>query len=263
VTDPAAHDPPDGWSLDDLMIVAAARLLAGASTVLVGIGQPNLAANLARRVHNPSVVLIYESGVIGARPERLPVSIGDPALVTRAQCVLPMMDLFSFVLQGGHIDVGFLEGVQIDRFGNINTTVIGPYEHPTVRLAGSGGACEIASLARRTIILARHERRRFPERVDFVTSPGYLSGRAERKRIGLAGGPDAVITDLAILRFDDGTGEMYLETVHPGVTVEKVRHETGWPLRLGARSGGRVGETPPPTAAELQALSRLRTSRSS
>lgn len=244
----------DPWSLTDLMIVAAARMLTGASTVLVGIGQPNLAANLARRTHNPNVVLIYESGVIGARPERMPVSIGDPALVTRAQCVLPMMDLFSFVLQGGQIDVGFLEGVQIDRFGNINTTVIGPYERPIVRLAGSGGACEIASLARRTMIIARHERRRFPERVDFVTSPGYLGGKAERRRIGLAGGPDAVITDLAILRFDDVTGEMYLDTVHPGVTVDKVRAETGWPLRL----ADRIGETPPPTTAELQALNQLR-----
>jgi len=250
----AAGDRKDAWSLSDLMIVAAARMLTGASTVLVGIGQPNLAANLARRAHNPNVVLIYESGVIGARPERMPVSIGDPALVTGAQCVLPMMDLFSFVLQGGHIDVGFLEGVQIDRFGNINTTVIGPYERPTVRLAGSGGACEIASLARRTIIMAKHERRRFPERVDFVTSPGYLGGKAERRRIGLGGGPDAVITDLAILRFDDVTGEMCLDTVHPGVTVDKVRAETGWPLRLAAR----IGETPPPTTAELQALNQLR-----
>jgi glutaconate CoA-transferase subunit B len=241
------------------MIVAAARMLAGASTVLVGIGQPNLAANLARRVHNPNVVLVYESGVIGARPERLPVSIGDPALVTRAQCVLPMMDLFSFILQGGQIDVGFLEGVQIDRFGNINTTVIGSYEHPTVRLAGSGGACEIASLARRTIILARHERRRFAERVDFVTSPGYLRGKAERRRAGLAGGPNAVITDLAILRFDDATGEMYLDAVHPGVGVERVLRETGWPLRLAAE----IGETPAPTAAEMSALSALRASRPS
>ncbi len=242
------------WTPADLLIVAAARMLAGASTVLVGIGQPNLAANLARRVHNPRVVLIYESGIIGAQPERLPVSIGDPALVTRAQCVMPMMDLFSFVLQGGHIDVGFLEGVQIDRFGNINTTVIGPYEKPTVRLAGSGGACEIGSLARRTIILAKHERRRFPERVDFITTPGYLTGKPERRRLGLQGGPEALITDLAIMRFDGETGEMYLDAVHPGVAVEQVVEQTGWPLRLASE----VGQTPPPTAEELRVLRELR-----
>ncbi len=249
----AREQAQPSWTPADLLIVAAARMLAGASTVLVGIGQPNMAANLARRVHNPCVVLIYESGVIGAQPERLPLSIGDPALVARAQSVLPMMDLFAFVLQGGHIDVGFLEGVQIDRFGNINTTVIGPYEKPTVRLAGSGGACEIGSLARRTIVLAKHERRRFPEHVDFITTPGYLIGKADRRRLGLQGGPEAVITDLAIMRFDDETGEMYLDSVHQGVTVEQVREQTGWPLRVATE----VGQTPPPTAEELRALRDL------
>ncbi len=248
---------PDGesWSPSDLLIIAAARMLAGASTVLVGIGQPNLAANLARRLHAPDVTLIYESGVIGAQPERLPLSIGDPTLVSRAQAVIPMMDLFSFILQGGRIDVGFLEGVQIDRFGNINTTVIGPYAKPAVRLAGSGGACEIASLARRTIILAKHERRRFPERVDFITSPGYLTGKPERRRLGLQGGPEAVVTDLAIMRFADATGEMELASVHPGVEVDRVLAETGWPLRV----PNAVGVTPAPTAEELRMLRELRT----
>ena len=242
------------WSPADLMVIAAARMLAGASTVLVGIGQPNLAANLARRLHAPDVVLIYESGVIGAQPERLPLSIGDPALVTGSQAVIPMMDLFSFILQGGNIDVGFLEGVQIDRFGNINTTVIGPYERPTVRLAGSGGACEIASLARRTIILAKHERRRFPERVDFITSPGFLRGKPERRKLGLQGGPEAVITDLAILRFDNVTGEMVLTSVHPGIEVRRVLVETGWPLQVPPM----VEITPAPTPEELRVLGELR-----
>ena len=232
----AAHRTGGGstWSLSDLMIVAAARLLTGASTVLVGIGQPNLAANLARRAHNPNVVLIYESGVIGARPERVPVSIGDPALVTRAQCVLPMMDLFSFVLQGGHIDVGFLEGVQIDRFGNINTTVIGDYATPKTRLPGSGGACEIALNAKQVFVIMRQSKRSFVESLDFRTSVG--------SRVSV------VVTDLGVYHFDGG--EMRLDALHPGVSLEQVTSSMGWSPKVAAE----LAETPAPSAEELRLI---------
>jgi len=241
----------NGFSTNEIMITTAARMLRDAEVVFVGIGIPNVAVNLARRTRCPNLVLIYESGAIGARPERLPVSIGDPALVTGALGVCSMPEVFQYYLQRGFIDVGFLGAAQIDRFGNLNSTVIGDYTRPKVRLPGSGGACEIALLARRVLIVMNHRRRAFPERVDFVTSPGYLGGGDERERQRLPGaGPEAVITDLGVLGFSADTHELVLESLHPGATVEQVQQETGWKLRVAAP----LKQTEPPSAEELRVL---------
>jgi len=220
-------------SRSELMAITAVKELRDGEIVFVGIGLPNLAVNLAKRTVAPNLVMIYEAGVIDANPSRLPLSIGDPCLVSGAKSVCSMFEVFSLYLQAGRIDVGFLEGAQIDKFGNINSTVIGDYKTPKVRLPGSGGACDIACLAKRILMVTTHERRKFPEKVDFLTSPGFLTGRKERERLGLeGGGPDAVITDLGIMRFDRETGEMVLTSVHPGVAVEDARNNTGWNLRV-------------------------------
>ena len=233
----------------ELMVTAAARELRDGEVVFVGIGLPNLACNLARRTHAPGLVLIYESGAVGAQPERVPVSIGDPALVAGALGIAPMAEVFGAYLQGGRIDVGFLQGAQIDRYGNLNTTVIGEYDRPRVRLPGSGGACEIALLARRLVVIAPQSRRSFPARLDFRTSPGHLEGGDGRARLGLPGqGPAAVVTQLATYAFLDG--EMALATLHPGVTLEAVRSELGWEPRLLEP----LGTTATPTAEELRLL---------
>ena len=219
------------FSAQELMVCQAARQLKDRDVVFVGIGLPNLACNLARRLHAPQLVLIYESGAVGADPKRLPISIGDPSLVTNSLGVFSMFDVFSFYLQRGLIDVGFLQGVQIDRFGNLNTTVIGDYEHPKVRLPGSGGACEIAILAKRVFVIAPQSKRSFPERVDFITSPGFVDGPEGRSKLGLpGGGPEMVITNLGCYGFSNG--EMVLTSLHPGCTVEQVRENTGWDLRI-------------------------------
>lgn len=216
----------------EVMVVCASRRLRNHERVLVGIGLPNLAANLAKRTHAPNLVLVYESGVFGAAPSRLPLSIGDPCLVTNSQLVCTMFEGFSLYMQRGLIDVGFVGAAQIDRFGNLNSTVIGDYDNPKVRLPGSGGACDIASLAKRVIVMAPHEKRRFPENVDFITSPGYLNGRRYRERLGLkGGGPDAVITDLGELEFGD-EGEMFLASIHPNVDLNLVKDRTGWDLKI-------------------------------
>jgi len=222
------------FSLKELMVCQAARQLRDGEAVFVGIGLPNLACNLARRRHAPKLVLIYESGAVGAAPQRLPISIGDPSLVTDSLGVFSMFDVFSFYLQGGLIDVGFLQGVQIDRFGNLNTTVIGDYRHPKVRLPGSGGACEIAILAKRVLVIAPQSKRSFPERVDFITSPGFIDGPEGRRRLGLpGGGPVMVITNLGCYEF--AGGEMVLTSLHPGCTVEQVRDNTGWEVRISSQ----------------------------
>ena len=222
------------FSLKELMVCQAARQLRDGEVVFVGIGLPNLACNLARRLHAPKLVLVYESGAVGADPKRLPISIGDPSLVTNSLGVFSMFDVFSFYLQGGLIDVGFLQGVQIDRFGNLNTTVIGDYKHPKVRLPGSGGACEIAILAKRVFVIAPQSKRSFPERVDFVTSPGFVDGPDGRRKLGLPGnGPTMVITNLGCYGFSDG--EMELISLHPGCTIEQVRENTGWHVRVSAQ----------------------------
>ncbi len=242
------------FSKSEMMIVAAARELAGQRVCFVGVGLPNIAVNLAKRTVTPDLELVYEAGGFGARPARLPLSIGDPTIVTGATSVVSMYELFSFYLQGGLIDVGFLGAAQIDRFGNINTTVIGPYEAPTTRLPGSGGACEIAINAREVFVIMRQSTRSFVEQIDFRTSAGNLGGAADSERIRreqgwLGRGPSVVVTDLAIWHFDE-TGEMRLDSLHPGATLDELRAATGWDPKIGTV----VGETPRPTAEELRLI---------
>ena len=240
-----------GYSDGEMMIIAAARALEGVRTVFVGVGVPNVACNLARLTVAPELELIYESGVYGARPARLPLSIGDPTLVSGATAVVSMADLFGLYLQGGHIDVAFLGGAQVDRFGNLNTTVIGDYKRPRVRLPGSGGAAEIAINARRVFHMVRLSRRSFVAELDFVTSPGHLAAAGRDERGDLRGlGPQLVVTDLALLDFDNPLREMQLVSLHPGVTVEQVQAEVAWDLCRAAR----IRETPAPRAEELRLL---------
>src|SRR6266496_1640955 len=234
-----------------MMAAVAARELRDGEVVFVGIGLPNLACNLARATHAPNLVLIYESGAVGASPSRLPVSIGDPALVTGSLMVCGMADVFQLFLQNGRIEVGFLGGPHIDRYDNINTTVIGSYERPVVRLPGSGGAAEIAVHARRTLIVAKLNPRAFPERVDFVTSPGQRCGDYSRRELGMPGaGPVKVITDKGVLEADQATGEMVLAAHYPGVTADDVQAGVGWPLARRER----LGSVMPPTETELRVL---------
>jgi len=236
----------------ELMVVTAARLLDDSDVVFVGIGLPNLACNLARRTHAPNLTLIYEAGIIGAQPARLPLSIGDPCLVSGATAICSMYEVFAYYLQRGKVDVGFLGGAQIDRYGNVNATVIGDYHAPKVRLPGSGGAAEIAAWAGRTYLITPHQPRRFPERCDFVTGAGYLSGGDARQRSGVRGaGPQAIVTDLGVLTPDPASGgELVLSSLHPGVTVDQVREATGWPLRV----ADPLPATQPPIDEELRLL---------
>ncbi|MEZ4516797.1 MAG: CoA-transferase [Chloroflexota bacterium] len=230
------------------MIVGASRALEGSRVVFVGVGLPNIACNLARRSHSPDMELVYESGVFGAQPARLPLSIGDPTLVSGATSVVSMADLFMLYLQGGLIDVALLGGAQIDRFGNLNTTVIGDYASPKVRLPGSGGACEIAINAKRIFMIMRLSRRAFVDKLDFLTSGGHLTGPGAREAAGMPGaGPDLVITDKALFSFDNPPKEMMLIELAPGQTVENVQAEVGWPLRV----ADDVREMTPPQADEL------------
>jgi glutaconate CoA-transferase subunit B len=243
------------YTPSELMITSSARALAGEHVVFVGVGLPNIACNLARRTVAPELELVYESGVYGARPARLPLSIGDPTLVSGATLACPMPDLFMYYLQGGRIEVAFLGAAQIDRFGNLNTTVIGDYHRPKVRLPGSGGACEIAIHAQKIFLIMPLSRRAFVDKIDFCTSPGNPpdGGRAA---LGIPGaGPRLVVTDKAIFRFDDQSGEMVLSSVHPGVTVEEVQAEVGWPLKIGNGDRGEMPKTTePPTAEELRMI---------
>jgi len=233
------------------MAAVAARELRDGEVVFVGIGLPNLACNLARATHAPNLLLVYESGAVGAVPERLPVSIGDPALVTGALMVCGMADVFQCFLQNGRIEVGFLGGAQVDRYGNINTTVIGPYDRPRVRLPGAGGAPEIAIHARRTLVVNKLSPRGFPERVDFITSPGQRAGGKSRRELGMPGaGPVKVITDKAVLAADPESGELVLAALYPGVTADEVRAGVGWPLRAAPA----LDCLDPPTARELALL---------
>ncbi len=242
------------YKTSELMIVNAARLLQDGDVVFVGVGQPNLACNLARRTHAPNLTMIYEAGVIGADPQRLPLSIGDPTLVSGALSVCSMYDIFAFYLQRGNVDVGFLGGAQIDRFGNINATIIGDdYAHPKVRLPGSGGAELIAAWANRCYIMTPHQKRRFPEKVDFMTSAGFLDGRAARASSGVrGGGPLAVVTDIGILEPDEN-GELTLVAVHPGRSAEEARANTGWDLKVAPD----LRVTTPPSETELRILHEL------
>lgn len=240
-----------GYSKSELMIAASARLLGGVSNCFVGVGLPNIVCNLAQRTVAPELQLVYESGVYGARPERLPLSIGDPTLATGSTAVTSMFELFAFYLQAGLIDVAFLGGAQIDRYGNLNTTVIGDYEHPKVRLPGSGGACEIAIHARQVLVIMRQAQRSFVDRIDFRTSPGHSGDPVHDASRGWWGsGPTSVVTDLATYTFDEASGEMTLRTLHPGVTLDDVRANMGWEPKVGADLGG----TPAPTDEELRLI---------
>jgi glutaconate CoA-transferase subunit B len=235
----------------ELMAVTAARALKNGEVVFVGIGLPNLACNLARATHAPDLVLIYESGAVGAVPERLPVSIGDPALVTGSLMVASMAEVFQYMLQNGRIEVGFLGAAQIDRWGNINTTAIGDYRHPKIRLPGSGGAAEIAAHARRTIVIAKLGVRTFPAEVDFVTSPGHRYRGVRRAAPALPGaGPVMVITDMGILEADAESGELVLAALYPGVTADAVAKNVGWPLQVRAS----LRDVAPPTPNDLDLL---------
>ncbi len=241
------------YTSDEMMTVTAARSLQDGQVCFVGIGLPSEAANLARMTHAPNVVLIYESGTIGTRPEILPLSIGDGELADKADLVVSVPEIFAYWLQAGRIDVGFLSAAQIDRFGNLNSTVVGPYESPKVRLPGAGGAPEIATSAGEVIVMLRHTRRAFVPAVDFVTSVGF--GRdGEGRPSGAGGGPNVVISDLGVLRPDPDTNELSLVATHPGVDVDQVRAETGWDLKV---TDG-LSVTYPPTVEELTLLRGLK-----
>jgi glutaconate CoA-transferase, subunit B len=231
----------------EMMIVASARQLAGELVCFVGVGPPNIACNLARRTVAPDLELVYEAGVFGAVPARLPLSVGDPTLVTGAALVTNQFELFAYYLQAGLIDVGFLGASQIDRYGNINTTVIGEYDRPKVRLPGSGGACEIAINAKKVFVIMPQSKRSFVERIDFTTSPGHLGGK---RPAGWGGGPSVVVTNLAVYRFGEDTGEMELAGLHPGVSLEEVRDNTSWEVEV----ADDLTETLPPTAEELRLM---------
>ena len=244
---------------DDVMIVNAARALGeraarGKAVCFVGIGLPSTAANLARRLYDPPPVLVYESGCIGSKPNRLPLSIGDGELGDTADSVVGVPEIFAYWLQAGRIDIGFLGGAQLDRFANINSTVIGDYDHPRTRLPGAGGAPEIAASAGEVMVIMRQTPRAFVERVDFRTSLGFGDGAGHRERLGLRGaGPQLVVTDLGLLQPDPSTCELVMTHTHPGVTVEQCREATGWPLHAAAG----VGVTDPVSTDELAALRTL------
>ncbi len=240
-----------GYTPSELMIVAAARALSGVRTVFVGVGLPNIACNLAQHTVAPDLELIYESGVYGARPGRLPLSIGDPTLVTGATSVISMADLFGLYLQRGLVEVALLGGAQIDRFGNLNTSVIGSYAHPKTRLPGSGGACEIAINAQRVFYIIQLKKRAFVNKLDFVTSPGHLTGGNSRQELGVLGrGPELVITDKAMFNFENAEREMQLVSLYPGVTLEQVQAEVEWQVRVAEP----LAEASAPTKDELHLI---------
>jgi glutaconate CoA-transferase, subunit B len=243
------------WSADEMMTIAAARQLQAGATCFVGIGLPSTAANLARATHAQGLVLIYESGCIGAKPGRLPLSIGDGVLADTADAVVSVPEVFNYWLQPGRIDVGFLGAAQLDRFANINTTVIGDtYDRPRVRLPGAGGAPEIAACCQEVVVIAPHSPRTFVERLDFRTTVGYGDGPGDRERLGFRGrGPTAVVTDLGVLEPDPDTCELTLTHIHHGVEADQVREATGWDLHVAAA----LQHTPPPTDEELSALREL------
>ena len=244
--------PELAYSPDEIMTIAAARRLLNGTVCFVGIGLPSAAANLARMTHAPDVVLIYESGTIGTKPDVLPLSIGDGELAETADTVVSVPEIFSYWLQAGRVDVGFLGAAQIDKFGNLNTTVIGgSYESPRVRLPGAGGAPEIATAAKEVVVILRQSKRTFVEKLDFVTSSGYLNGPGQGPARGR--GSTTVITDLGVMSSDPATRELVLNALHPGVKIEQVKQATGWEIRVAAQ----IGVTPTPTAEELAALRDL------
>jgi glutaconate CoA-transferase, subunit B len=249
------------YTSDEMMTVNAARALTDGMTCFVGIGLPSAAANLARATHAPNLVLIYESGTIGAKPDRLPLSIGDGILAETADAVISVPEIFNYWLQAGRIDVGFLGAAQIDKYGNINTTVVGgSYESPKVRLPGAGGAPEIAASCKEVIVVVRQSLRAFVEQVEFVTSVGYGSGPGDREKYGLRGsGPQKIITDLGVLTPDPATCEFTVTGSYPGVSVETIKERTGWDVVIAAEPEIIAA----PTAAELAALRKFKEERRS
>jgi glutaconate CoA-transferase subunit B len=241
-------------SPEEMMTIAAARLLQPGQVCFVGIGTPSAAANLARLTHAPDIVLVYESGTIGVAPEVLPLSIGDGELAETATALVSLPEIFSYWLQAGRVDVGFLGAAQIDRFGNLNTTVVGPYSKPTTRLPGAGGAPEIARHAKQTFVVLKQSPRTFVAELDFVTTPGFLGGHGERARRGFAGaGPQVVVTDLGLLRPDPETQELTLVARYPGVEIDRIRLATAWPLLVAEE----VEVLAPPGEHELRVLREL------
>jgi len=239
----------------EMMTVAASRALTNDDICFVGIGLPSEACNLARLTHAPGLTLVYESGTLQTRPTVLPLSIGDGELCDTALTTVSVPEMFQYWLQGGRISVGFLSGAQVDRFGNLNSTVIGPYANPKVRLPGSGGATEIATSCRRIYIVMRQSARSFVETLDFLTSLGHGPTGRERRAMGITTeGPAVLVTDLCTMRPAPDTCELRVETLHPGVTADRVRESTGWPVQFAER----VEKTPPPSAEELEVLRELK-----
>ncbi|MBI5923791.1 MAG: ketoacid-CoA transferase [Betaproteobacteria bacterium] len=240
-------------STTELMAVTAAHEIRDAEVVFAGTGLPMLATMLAQRTHAPDCVIVFEAGAVDPRMLHLPMSVGDSRTLAGAAQAAGLFEIFNYVLQGGRVDVGFLGSAQIDRYGNLNSTRIGPSrQRPEVRLPGSGGSADVAALARRTIVIARHERRRFPERVDFRTSPGWIDGGETRQAAGIrGGGPAAVVTTMGVIRYREGTREPYLASYHPGLSAQQVQDETGFALDLSDAQ-----ETPPPGNEELAILRR-------
>ncbi len=243
--------PDAPYTLTELMAVTAAHEIQDGEIVFAGTGLPMLGVMLAQLTHAPNCCIIFEAGTVGSRLAHLPMSVGDPRVMRQAASAAGLFEVFNYVLQAGRVDVGFLSGAQVDRFGNINSTSIGlDPRHPSVRFPGSGGSCDIACLATRTIIIAKHEKRRFPEKVDYITSPGWLEGGDSRIRAGLVrGGPSAVVTTMGVMRFRPETRGIYLASYHPGLSPEKLAENTGFPLDV----RGAV-ETPTPTPEELRIL---------
>jgi len=236
----------------ELMACCGAREINDGDVVMVGTGFPTMAANIARYTHAPGAILMQESGVIDARPKRPALSVGDPCLNPGAAMVGGLVEIMGMVLQAGRVDVGFLSGSQVDKYGNINTTVIGDYDTPRARLPGSGGANPIGALAKKTLIITLHDDRRLAEKVDFITTPGYLDGAGAREKWGMAPGtgPAVIITNKAVLRFDETTKEACLASYHPDCTVEEIIAATPWDLKVAAD----VHPTKPPTDEELRVL---------
>jgi glutaconate CoA-transferase subunit B len=239
------------YTLTELMAVTAAREIRDGEVVFAGTGLPMLGAMLAQRTHAARCCIIFQAGTVASQLAHLPMSVGDPRAMRQAAMAAGLIEVFSYILQGGRVDVGFLSGAQIDCYGNINSTSIGADpRRPTVRFSGSGGACDIACLAKRTVVIALHEKRRFPQKVDYVTSPGWLAGGDSRSRAGLVrGGPSVIVTTKAVMRFRPDSRTMYLASYHPGLSARAVAEDTGFPLDI-----TQAVETPIPTADELRVL---------
>jgi glutaconate CoA-transferase subunit B len=242
------------FSASEMMTIAAAHALTSDDVCFVGIGAPSAACNLARLTHAPGITLIYESGTIGTRPDVLPLSIGDPELCQTALTTVSVPEMFQYWLQGGHVSVGFLGGAQIDRFGNINSTVIGDYDRPKVRLPGAGGAPEIASACGRVVVIMRQSRRSFVPALDFITSFGHGIGGDDRVRRGLyTAGTSLVVTDLCLMQPDAESKELVVTSIHPGIEREQIKEATGWTIRFAPD----VADTVAPSAVELKTLRDL------